>query len=124
MTDVIVLPVVGNYSGVMRQLLAKLVLLMAVLLMPFGMTPAGATMHNQHSSAAAIRAEHCPEQAPKPTGKAGFAECTMVCSAALPASDLERAEPLLVVCAPARAGAVRQLQGLHPNTATPPPRRS
>jgi hypothetical protein len=30
----------------------------------------------------------------------------------------------MIVCAPAEAAAVRQLDGLHPETATPPPRRS
>jgi hypothetical protein len=100
----------------------KLLTLLAVLLMPFGMTAAPAAAMEHHSASTPM--EHCPERAPKPSGKAGFAECTMACSAALPATDLERDGPLLVVCAPVRAGAVRQLQGLHPDTATPPPRRS
>ena len=124
MTRVIVLPDAGNYSGVMRQMLARLLLLVAVLLMPFGMTPAAAMAHEQHSAAAAMPAGHCPEQAPRPGGKAGFIECTMVCSAALPASDLKRHEPRLIVCVPVEAAAARQLHGLHPDTATPPPRRS
>lgn len=124
MKRVIVLPDAGNYSGMMRQLLARLLLLVAVLLMPFGMTPAAAMAHEQHSAAAAMPAGHCPEQAPRPGGKAGFIECTMVCSAALPASDLKRHEPRLIVCVPVEAAAARQLHGLHPDTATPPPRRS
>ncbi len=100
----------------------KLLTLIAVLLMPFGMTAAPAATAMHHSTSAPMR--HCPEQAPKPTGKAGFVECTMVCSAALPASDLKRDEPRLIVCTPVEAEAVRQLDGLHPDTATPPPRRS
>jgi hypothetical protein len=100
----------------------KLLTLLAVLLMPFGMTAAPAAAMAHHSASRPM--EHCPEQAPKQSGKAGFVECTMMCSAALPATELKRDGPLLVVCAPARAGAVRQLHGVHPDTATPPPRRS
>jgi hypothetical protein len=106
----------------MRQMLGKLLVLIAVLLMPFGMTAAPAAVMQHHS--ASMPVEHCPKQAPKPTGKAGFVECMMVCSSALPASDLRRNEPHLIVCAPLEAAAVRQLHGLHPETATPPPRRS
>jgi hypothetical protein len=100
----------------------KLLTLIAVLLMPFGMTAAPAAAAQHHS--ASMPMQHCPEQAPKPTGKAGFIECTMVCSAALPVGDLSRDEPQLIVCAPPEAAAVRQLHGLHPDTATPPPKRS
>ena len=122
MTHLIVLRAAANYSGVMRQRLAKLMVMLAVLLMPFGMTAAPAAAPEHHS--ASMPMEHCPEQAPKSAGKAGFVECTMVCSSALPAGDLKRDEPRLIVCAPVEAAAVRQLHGLHPDTATPPPRRS
>lgn len=109
-------------TQVMTNAVAKLMLLVAVLLMPFAMTatPAAAVQHHN----ASMPMQHCPEQAPKSTGKAGFIECTMVCSAALPASELKRDAPRLIVCAPAEAAAVRQLHGVHPETATPPPRRT
>lgn len=100
----------------------KLLTLIAVLLMPFGMATAPAAPMQHH--AASMPMKHCPSQVPKGHGSAGFTECTMACSAALPASDTGRDEPLLVVCVPAEAAAVRQLHGLHPDTATPPPRRS
>lgn len=99
----------------------KLLTLIAVLLMPFAMTAAPA-MPMQHSASMAMR--HCSEQAPKQSGRGGFIECTMACSAALPATELRRDEPLLIVCTPPEAAAVNQLHGLHPDTATPPPKRS
>ncbi|HEX6742246.1 MAG TPA: hypothetical protein VF079_10705 [Sphingomicrobium sp.] len=99
----------------------KLLVLLAVLLMPFGMAPATAkTVHHQ----AAMPMQHCPEPAPSRGGKAGLVECTMACSAALPAADAARDGPLPLVCAPDLTDAVPQLHGLHPETATPPPKRS
>jgi hypothetical protein len=100
-----------------------LLVLAAVLLMPFGMTAAPASAMHHHEMSMQTPAQHCPEQG-KPGGKAAFIECTMACSAALPASEVRRNEPLLIVCAPAEAQATLQLHGIHPETATPPPKRS
>lgn len=100
----------------------KLLTLIAVLLMPFGMTAASAAAPGHHS--ASMPMQHCPEQAPKQNGKAGFVECTMICSAALPATDPKRDEPHVIVCAPGETASARQLNGLHPDTATPPPKHS
>jgi hypothetical protein len=100
----------------------RFVVLFAVLLMPFGMQPAAAAPVMHHH--ASMPTQHCPDQDSRHGSKGAFAECTMVCSAALPAADLARDEPSLIVCAPAEAQAVRQLHGLHPDIATPPPKRS
>ena len=102
-------------------MLWRMVLLLAVLFMPFGMTPAAAT---SHSPQAVMPMSHCPEQVPDHGGKAGFVECTMACSAALPAGDIGQGEPVRIARAPDRPAAARQLHGLHPDTATPPPKRS
>ena len=110
------------YRKSMRAFACNLLALIALLLMPFGMTAAPAAPAEHH--AAAMPMQHCPEQAPKPAGKAGFVACTMVCSTALPATELRRSEPHLIVCVPPEAASVRQVHGLHPDTATPPPRRS
>ena len=101
--------------------LAKLLVLLAVLFMPLGMTPAVAAGHSAH---AAMPMQHCPEQAPAHRGKAGFVECTMACSAALPAAEVSQDQPQLIVCMPDRPGVAQQLDGLHPETATPPPKHS
>ena len=111
------------YCAGMRALALNLLTLVAVLLMPFGMTAApAAPAAAEHHSAAMM--QHCPEQAPKHGGKAGFVECTMACAAALPACDGRGDEPALIASAPETASAVRHLHGLHPDTATPPPKRS
>ena len=102
--------------------LAKMLLLFAVLLMPLGMQPAAAATDAHHM--ASMPVQHCPDQAPTHDSKAGFVQCTMACSAALPAADAGQAEPYLLVCAPTEAAAVRQLHGLQLDTATPPPKRS
>jgi hypothetical protein len=102
--------------------LIKLLALFAVLLMPFGMAPAAAAAHD--SMAMNMPMGHCPEQAPKHDTKGGIAECTMACAGALPAAELATAGPPMIVCEPLQPAAVQQLHGLHPETATPPPKRS
>jgi hypothetical protein len=100
-------------------LAVKLLALIALVLMPLGMAPAAATPA-QH---AAMPMEHCPDPSPK-QAHSGIAGCTMACAGALPAILSAEAAPLLPVEAPAEASPTAQLHGLHPETATPPPRNS
>jgi hypothetical protein len=100
----------------------KLITLLALLLMPFGMTAAPASAHQ--SMAAGMPTEHCPDQGSNHGAKGGFAECTMACAAALPTADFASQGPLLIVCQPIQPAAALQLHGLHPDTATPPPKHS
>lgn len=102
----------------------KLLTLIAVLLLPFGMTAAPAASAMHHGSAAGMPEEHCPDKAPKSDSKAGFPVCTMACSAALPAANVQREQHHLIVCVPEGPETVERLQGLHPDTATPPPKMS
>ena len=107
----------------MARVLARLILLVAVLLMPLGMSAAAAAMPPHHDMAGMVMG-HCPDQAPTQDHKAGFAECTMACAAALPAVEApDEVAPSLPVELP-RLVAAHQLHGLHPETATPPPRAS
>jgi len=99
----------------------KLLALLAVLLMPFGMAPATAASH--HAPTAGMPMPDCPE-GPKHQSKGGFAECTMACAAALPAADIRAGEPLRIIPASIGPAAQHALHGLHPDTATPPPRPS
>jgi hypothetical protein len=107
----------------MTRLIAKLLVLVAVLLMPLGMSPAaaGASMHHDMAS---MSMGHCPDQAPSPDKKSGFGECTMACAAALPAVEASAAELPIVPAELQRLALTDRLHGLHPETATPPPKRA
>ena len=105
----------------MSRLMGNLAVLLAVLLMPFGMTtPAAAAVRHAPT---AMPMRHCPEQSPSQS-KAGFIECTMACSAAVLAASFGPREPLAIVCSPDEPAIAQRLHGLHPETATPPPKRS
>ena len=100
----------------------KLLTLVAVLLMPLGMAPATAAAHVHHQ--ASMPMPHCPDRQQQPSSKSGIAECTMACAAALPAVGTASDRPLRIVCMPERPAAAHRLDDLHPEIATPPPRRS
>ena len=111
----------SGYTRLVQQLVAKLVIMLAVMLMPFGMTPVSAATHDAMPAAMAMR--HCPEPVPAHhQSKGAMGACTMACASALPAVDLARAEPLPIHDAPVAAIAVAGLDGLHPETLTPPPK--
>lgn len=105
----------------MARLIAKLLILVAVLLMPIGMAPAVASATHP---AAGVAMQHCPGPAPNHDMKGGLGECTMACAAALPAADLSPQAPLMIVCEPVFPAGAEPLRGFHPDTATPPPKRS
>jgi hypothetical protein len=96
---------------------------MTVLMMPFGMVPAAAN-NSHHSMAAGMPMGHCPDPGSGHDAKQGVSECTMACAAALPASVRGDGGPLLIICEPILPGTADRLNGLHPETATPPPKRS
>jgi hypothetical protein len=98
------------------------ILLIAVLLMPLGMAPAAAVPH--HAMAMDMPMGHCPDQGPHHDMKGGIAECTMACAGALPAADLADHQPLLITSEPVLLTTADALDGLHPETATPPPKHS
>jgi hypothetical protein len=98
----------------------RLVLLLSVLLMPLGMTPAAASP--SHRALAGMPMGHCPEQ--KSRHDRGIAECTMACAAALPVMAAGADELLAAPSVPVVAAIAQRLHGLHPDTATPPPKRA
>jgi hypothetical protein len=120
LSEVIVLRRERLYSSLVLQTIVRLLTLVAVLIMPFGMAPAVAAP--QHAAMAGMTMEHCPDQTPADQGKNAFAECTMACAAALPAIDRQPEERHMIVREPVERLAVRCLHGLHPETAAPPPR--
>lgn len=100
-----------------------MVALIAVLLMPLGMAAAPAAVPHR-AATVEMPMQHCPEQGQGRDHKGGFAECTMACSGALPAVARADDQPILTVGARVAPVAVHRLHGLHPETATPPPRLS
>jgi hypothetical protein len=113
---------VSGYDKPVTRFVTKLILLVAVLLMPVGMTAEPAAAHAMPS--ATMPMQHCPDQTPSNAGKAGIPQCMMVCSAALPAADAPTTEPHIIVCLPEQPARADALRGLHPETATPPPKHS
>ena len=100
------------------RLILQLLSLTALMLMPFGMTPVAATPQRH---AAFIAMEHCPEQGSRHE-KGAFVECTMACSAALPAADRPHSTIVPIDCERLRPTLARHLSDLHPEIATPPPK--
>jgi hypothetical protein len=105
-----------------QRLIARLLLLVAVLLMPLGMSAVPAAPHAMSSPSA--RTHHCPDQQSSHHGKTGVAECTMVCSSALPADDSSSEDMPMAISAPHAAALAQALRGILPETSTPPPKLS
>lgn len=103
--------------------MSKLLVLLAVLVMPLGMAPASATQQHTQSAASSMPMEHCPDPPPKQEQGAS-AQCTMACASTLPATGAATADVAMIVCSPQPPAAAQLLNSLHPETATPPPKRS
>ena len=113
--------VARGYGEQMRSLLLRLLASIAVLLMPLGMSVTRASAHHG-GTRGAMPMQHCPGQGSRSDAKGGFAECTMACSAALPAAYFPTEQLPRIVCLPAIPATAQTLHGLHPDTATPPPK--
>ena len=107
----------------MTGFIGKLLVLAAVLIMPLSMQSAAAAMHRDTSTATQPM-EHCPKPRRGDNPTSNFVECTLACSAALPAGDLPQVGPLAIAGTPTVAAPERALQGLHPDIETPPPKAS
>ena len=99
----------------------KLLTLLAVLLMPLGMT--GAHAATSHEAARVdMPMGHCPDQGSGHETQGGIAACTMACAAALPAFAASADDALPSISVLAVSAHVPALHGLHPEIATPPPK--
>ena len=99
----------------------KLLILIAVVLMPLAMraAPASASVHHQGAS---MPMQRCPEQGSRHESKGSFAECTMACASALPAADREQEQRIAFTASIMTEVPTKALHGLQPETATPPPK--
>ena len=109
------------YLRAMFRLVWKLAALFALLLMPLGMAAPAASP--AHRPASAVAMEHCPDM-PSKDGKSVPSACVANCAAALPAASPAPPEPALLGRSHVERVDFETPSGLHPETATPPPRRS
>jgi hypothetical protein len=111
----------------MAGLVSKLLLLIAVLLMPVGMSaaPAAEASSAHDDGHHAMTMQHCPGEDSQPGGgEAGIGACAMACAAALPAFDAEMVSCAPLARLPAASRTIVALAGLNPESADPPPRHS
>ncbi len=104
-------------------MVVKLLTLLALVLMPLGMSAAGA-MPAHHAPAAAT-AQHCDEYGSQPTDQSRdqLMDCAISCSMlAIPEVHVDA--PSAARPIPAATPLVQPDSGLHPDTATPPPKLS
>jgi hypothetical protein len=103
--------------------ITRLLTLMALVLMPFGMGSASAGA--AHHAPAATAASHCDGHGEQPAAPVpdDAIDCAMTCSMLIVAQA--RIPDPVPVGGPLAQGAVAEsATGLHPNPATPPPKRS
>lgn len=108
------------YCASMRSQAMKLLLLLAVLMLPLGM--AGPAAANDRVPPAAMAMHHDAGHHSSGHAKGVMAECTMACSAALPAAELRPLEIRPVTLAPEKPAPATKLTGILLEMATPPPR--
>jgi hypothetical protein len=101
----------------------RLLALISVLLMPFGMSAAPASPATGHH-AASMPMDHCDGEPAQSEDRGGIADCAMPCSAALPAADLQPAALERIVRNSTEPLVERMLAGVLMEIATPPPRAS
>lgn len=111
------------YFAIMRALILRLLTLISLVLMPFGMSAASAGP--AHHAPAAATAQHCDEQGGQPAKASPdqALDCAMACSM-LVAAEARVEEPAPALRLPAAWLFIERAAGLHPDTATPPPKLS
>lgn len=113
-----------TYFELMPSMVLKLLTLLALMLMPLGMGTAGAMPVHQ-APAAAATTQHCDEHGGQPAEQSRdksmdcAVSCSMLAVAEPQVEEPSVAHPLLAAPALAERDA-----GLHPDTATPPPKPS
>lgn len=112
------------FAALMPTSLLRLVTMIAMLLMPFGMAAAPAAVDGGHHASASMAAEHCP-QAPDEQDAGGFVSgCAMPCSAALPAGDERRLDSQPIIGASLISWLSPAFSSVELEISTPPPKLS
>ena len=123
LSPVIASPSSRTYFAQMPSMVLRLLTLLALVLMPFGMGAANAVP--SHDAPAAATAQHCDEHGSRPTDQSRdeAMDCAVSCSM-LAVAEAQVEEPAVahaILTAPLLA---ERGTGLHPDTATPPPKLS
>ena len=107
----------------MPAVILRLLTLAALVLMPFGMGAASAGPI--HHAPAAVGAGHCDEPGGEPAGQSRdqATDCAVSCSM-LALADARIDEPVQAPRVPPARPLLERGTGLHPDTATPPPKHS
>lgn len=117
-------PPAGDLKSLAMARLWKLAALAALLVTSLAMTAAPASAAPISDHEAGMPMKHCPDPVGNPDKKGGIPECAMACASALPAMEARPDEAPIVVCGPDIPWTAERLRGLHPETDTPPPKRS
>ena len=102
--------------------LLRLLTLVALLAMPFGMAAAPAEAADRHHASAPMPMEHCPEGQGSDELPTGAAKCAMPCAAAIPPADLAPVAAQAAAASPDRPQLQVPLTGILLEIATPPPK--
>lgn len=114
--------VAGPISPAVTTVILRLLTLVALVLMPAGMGAAMAAPAD-HAPAAAS-AEHCADHGSQPSGKSTRHSVECVACSMMITTQERLKEPVPVVRRPAARPLATGGTGLHPETATPPPKTS
>lgn len=109
------------YFALMPALILKMLTLVALVLMPLGMSAASAAPVDH--APAATTAGHCEESGSQPVQSSEAMDCAMTCSM-LVSPQPGAAELVPVVRLPTARRLAERGNGLHPDTVTPPPKLS
>ena len=111
----------GPYVARMIAALLRLLTLLALVLMPLGMTGAPATASPMPASHAMASANHCDEQGDQDEAPAPKMDCTAMCTA-LPATDSPAPSFVLKPKGPRTIAVAGPFDGIILEIATPPPK--
>jgi hypothetical protein len=109
----------------MAAALLRLLTLVALVLMPLGMTgaPAIAQQMPMDHAGLAVSEGHCDQQPRQDKSPASKTDCTAMCTA-LPATEAPAPAPKLKPAASRTIAIAAPFAGFEPEIATPPPRQA
>lgn len=101
--------------------LTRLLTLIALMLMPLGMTGAPAVASPMPASRMMASADHCDDESHPNPAPGSKMDCAALCTA-LPATDAPEPAPILQPTAPRLIGGATPFTGIDLEVATPPPK--